>query len=129
MATEGRVEPETRMCQFVLPGDTNHLGTLYGGTLMAWMDSAAGVAGVRRAGSPGVVTAAVDRLEFRVAIRAGELVELLARVQSVGRTSMKVQVEAHREDPVTHGRELCTSGVFTMVAVDGDGRPTPVRTD
>ncbi len=124
----GAVEhPETRMCQFVFPGDTNHLGTLYGGTLMAWMDSAAAVAGVRRAGSAAVVTAAVNRLEFRVAIRAGELVELVARVEEVGRTSMRVVVDAHREDPVSHARELCTTGVFTMVALGADGRPTPVR--
>lgn len=119
--------PETRMCQFVFPGDTNHLGTLYGGTLMAWMDSAAAVAAVRRAGSAAVVTAAVDTLTFRVVIHQGELVELVARVESVGRTSMRVKVEAHREDPVAHTRELCTEGTFAMVAVDESGRPTPVR--
>ena len=119
--------PETRMCQFVFPGDTNHLGTLYGGTLMAWMDSAAAVAAVRRAGSVAVVTAAVEALTFRVVIRQGELVELVAHVESVGRTSMRVRVEAHREDPVTHVRELCTEGTFAMVAVDEEGRPTPVR--
>ena len=120
-------QPETRMSHFVFPGDTNHLGTLYGGTLMAWMDAAAAVAAVRRAGSPAVVTAAVDSLTFRVVIRQGELVELDARVESVGRTSMRVRVEVHREDPVTHARELCTEGMFTMVAVDSEGRPTPVR--
>ncbi len=118
---------ETRMCQFVFPGDTNHLGTLYGGTLMAWMDSAAAVAGVRRAGSAAVVTAAVDRLEFQVAIHQGELVELVSVVESVGRTSMKVRVEAHREDPATHERRLCTVGTFTMVAVNENGAPTAVR--
>ena len=118
---------ENRMCQFVFPGDTNHLGTLYGGTLMAWMDSAAAVAGVRRAGSAAVVTAAVDGLTFRVAIHQGELVELVSVVQSVGRTSMKVRVEAHREDPATKERELCTAGTFTMVAVDDHGAPTAVR--
>ncbi len=119
--------PETRICHFVFPGDTNHLGTLYGGTLMAWMDSAAAVAGVRRSGSAAVVTAAVDTLTFRVVIRQGELVELVARVESVGRTSMRVRVEAHREDPSTRERELCTEGIFAMVAVDAEGHPTPVR--
>ena len=121
--------PQTRVCHLVMPGDTNHLGSLYGGTLMAWMDSAAAVAGVRRAGSTAVVTAVVDELTFRVAIRQGELVELVAEIESVGRTSMRVRVEAHREDPVNHTRELCTAGVFTMVAVDAQGRPTPVRPD
>ena len=106
------------MCQFVFPGDTNHLGTLYGGTLMAWMDSAAAVAAVRRAGSAAVVTAAVDALTFRVVIRQGELVELVARVESVGRTSMKVQVEAHREDPATHDARALHRGDLH----DGRGR-------
>ena len=119
--------PETRICHLVMPGDTNHLGTLYGGSLLAWMDEAAAVAGVRRAGSTAVVTAEVDELTFRVPIHQGQLVELVARVESVGRTSMRVRVEAHREDPVSHTRELCTAGTFTIVAVDDDGRPTPVR--
>ncbi|HEX2507391.1 MAG TPA: acyl-CoA thioesterase [Miltoncostaeaceae bacterium] len=120
-------EGETRLCEFVFPSDTNHLGTLYGGTLMAWMDKAAAVAGLRRSGSSAVVTVAVEALEFRVPIHHGELVELVARVESVGRTSMKVRVEAHREDPASGARELCTAGTFTMVAIDDDGRPTPVR--
>ena len=118
--------PQTRFTHLVMPADTNHLGTLYGGSLMAWMDSAAGIAGVRRAGCT-VVTAVVDELTFRVAIREGELVELVAEVESVGRTSMRVRVEAHREDPVTHTQELCTVGVFTMVALGDDGKPTPIR--
>jgi acyl-CoA hydrolase len=120
-------EGETRLCEFVFPSDTNHLGTLYGGTLMAWMDKAAAVAGLRRSGSSAVVTVAVEAPEFRVPIHHGELVELVARVESVGRTSMKVRVEAHREDPASGARELCTAGTFTMVAIDDDGRPTPVR--
>ncbi|MGD9696979.1 MAG: acyl-CoA thioesterase [Thermoleophilia bacterium] len=117
---------ETRLCEFVLPPDTNHLGTLYGGTMLAWMDKAAGVAGLRRAGRA-VVTAAVDKLVFRVPVRAGELVELIARVESVGRTSMVVAVDVFREDPESSVRELCTTGHFTMVAVDDEGRPVPVR--
>ena len=94
---------------------------------MGWMDKAAGIAAFRHAGTPAVVTAAVDKLEFRVPIHQGQLVELLAHVESQGRTSMVVRVEVHREDPVTRSRELCTVGTFTMVAVDEEGLPTPVR--
>lgn len=121
-----RRRAESRLCEFVMPPDTNHLGTLYGGRLMAWMDKAAGVAGSRCAGRATVVTAAVDGLTFRVPIREGELVELVAWVEETGRTSMRVRVEAWREDPATRTRELCTAGDFRMVAVDEDGRPTPV---
>lgn len=117
---------ETRLCEFVFPPDTNHLGTLYGGRLMAWMDKAAGVAASRRAGRGTVVTASVDGLTFRVPIREGQLVELVARVEEVGTTSMRVRVEAWREDPADRSRELCTAGDFRMVAIDAEGRPTPV---
>lgn len=52
-------------------------------------------------------------------------------VESVGRTSMKARVEAHREDSVTHTRELCTAGTSTMVAVDdadaGQAGPAAAR--
>lgn len=117
---------ETRLCEFVLPPDTNHLGTLYGGTLMAWMDKAAAVAGVRRAGGT-VVTAMVDQLVFRVPVHQGELVELVARVEQTGRTSLVVVVDVYVEDPESGARKLCTSGRFTMVAVDDEGHPAQLR--
>ncbi|MCU0306514.1 MAG: acyl-CoA thioesterase [Thermoleophilia bacterium] len=116
---------ESRSVQIVFPEDTNHMGTLFGGTLMAWMDRAAYLAAARRAHGD-VVTAAVERLEFRVAIHQGEWVELVARVEEVGRTSLRVLVEAFREDPVRGDRSLCTTGRFTMVALGADGQPREV---
>jgi acyl-CoA hydrolase len=119
------VQPENRMLEFVLPADTNPLGTLFGGTMLAWMDKAAGVAAIRRAGGT-AVTAAVDSLQFKVPIREAELVELLSEVESVGRTSMRVRVEVNVENPRTGEKRLCTVGYFTMVAIDKDGKPRPV---
>ncbi len=116
---------ESRSLEVVFPGDTNHMGTLFGGTLMAWMDRAAYFAGSRRARGI-VVTRKVDELEFRIPIRVGDFVELTGRVESTGRTSMVVVVEVHREDPVDGTRELCTTGRFTMVAVGEHGEPTPL---
>ncbi len=118
-------EGETRLCEFVFPSDTNHLGTLYGGTLMSWMDKAAAVAGLRRAGSTAVVTVAVDALEFRVPIHHGELVELVARVESVGRTSMKVRVEAHREDPPAAPASSAPPGPSRWSRSTRTGAPSP----
>ncbi len=116
---------EARTLHLVFPTDTNSLGTIFGGTLVAWMDKVAAFAAIRRARCT-VVTAAIEGIDFRVPIRQGDLVELFARVEQVGRTSMRVRVEVRREDP-THGtQELCTVGRFTMVAVDAQGIPTPV---
>lgn len=116
---------EARSLQIVFPGDTNHLGTLFGGTLMAWMDRAAFLAGTRRARGT-VVTRKVDELEFRVPIRSGDFVELIGTVESTGRTSMSVLVEVWREDPKNSSRELCTTGRFVLVALDDAGLPKAI---
>lgn len=113
------------LLESVFPTDTNPQGTLFGGQLVAWMDKAAGIASMRQARQT-VVTAAIENISFKVPIFVGDLVELKARVVSVGRTSMIVEVEVFREGPFGTDRELCTVGRFTMVALDENRRPTPV---
>ena len=114
-----------RLLESVFPTDTNPQGNLFGGTLVSWMDKAAGFAAMRRARST-VVTAAIENIEFKVPILQGELVEVTATVISVGRTSMRVRVEVRKEDPIAATSELCTIGHFTMVAMGPDRRPVAV---
>ena len=116
---------EAKTLELVFPTHTNHLGTLFGGTLVAWMDKAAAFAAIRRAQST-VVTVSVEDIEFKTPIKQGEMVELVARVDRVGLTSLRTRVEVYREDPMRAHRELCTTGYFTLVALDGDGKPKPV---
>ena len=73
-----------------------------------------------------VVTASSDKVEFRTAVKEGDLIELVGRITSVGRTSMKIGLEMYSENLLTGERELCTTAQFTMVALDEDGKPTPV---
>jgi len=109
----------------VMPNDTNPKGTLFGGKGLEWMDIAAGMAAARL-GRQTVVTASIERVDFKVPIQWGEMAVVEAQVESVGRTSMKVRVDMYRENAITSARQLCTTGVFTMVAIDETGRPTPV---
>jgi len=74
-----------------------------------------------------MVTVASDRVEFKVPVRAGQLVELVARVTRVGRTSVTVGVDMYAEDVATGDRRLATSGSFVFVAIDDDGHPTPIQ--
>jgi acyl-CoA hydrolase len=73
-----------------------------------------------------MVTVASDRVEFKIPVRAGQLVELVARVTRVGRTSVTVGVDMYSEDVATGERKLATSGSFVFVAIDDDGLPTPI---
>lgn len=114
---------EARLLEMVFPDHTNHLGTLFGGQALAWMDKAAFIAASRYARRT-VVTARSEQVDFRVPVRQGQLVEVIARVASVGRSSMRVEVELFTEDLLDARRELCTSGRFVMIALDRQGQPT-----
>lgn len=116
---------EARMMDIVFPDHTNHLGTLFGGQALAWMDKAAFIAASRYARST-VVTARSEQVDFSRPIRQGQLVETIARVVAVGRTSMQVEVELVSEDLLSGERQTCTRGRFVMIALDQGGRPRTV---
>lgn len=116
---------EARMTEIVFPDHTNHLGTLFGGQALAWMDKAAFIAASRYARCT-VVTARSEQIDFHTAVNQGALVQLVARVIATGRTSLQVEVEMHSEDLHSGATVLATRGRFTMVALNADGKPTPV---
>ena len=116
---------EARMLEIVFPDHTNHRGTLFGGTALAWMDEVSFIAATRFCRLP-LVTVSSDRIDFKHAIPAGSIVELIGRVVKVGNTSIKVQVEVFVEGMLAEGRERAINGAFSFVAVDDEGKPTPV---
>ena len=116
---------EVRLAELIMPNRTNHHGTLFGGHALGLMDHAGWVAATRFARAT-MVTVASDRVEFKVPVRAGQLVELVARITRVGRTSVTVGVDMYAEDVASGERRLATSGSFVFVAIDDDGRPVPI---
>ncbi|MCP4615056.1 MAG: acyl-CoA thioesterase [Bradyrhizobium sp.] len=118
----------TRFVEMVFPEHANHYGTLFGGHALSLMGKAAFVAATRRARCA-VVTATSDKVEFHEPVRLGELVELTAQVERVGRSSMTVVVCVIAERPTTGYRRIAMQGSFEMVAVDEAGRPTPLPTE
>jgi acyl-CoA hydrolase len=115
-----------RRTQLVFPQDANILGTLFGGKAVAMMDEVGAIVAMR-ACRKAVVTASIDRLDFKEPIRIGEFVEVMARIVKVGRTSLTAQVELWAEEPATGRRRLSTTGSFIFVAVDKHGKPTPIQ--
>lgn len=118
--------PETiRLVEMVFPDSTNHYGTMFGGKVLDLMDRAAFVAASRYAGLS-MVTASTERVDFHVPIKAGQMVELEARVIHTGRSSLTVRVSLFAQAPQGGPRAHATTGYFHMVAVDENGRPVPV---
>jgi acyl-CoA thioesterase YciA len=89
------------------------------------MDQAGGIAGVERAQGR-VVTIAVEAMTFIRPVRVGDVLCVYTEVERVGRTSMRIHIEAWAQRFRTHIREKVTDAVFTFVAVDDDGRPRPI---
>ncbi|NDJ35163.1 MAG: acyl-CoA thioesterase [Chloroflexi bacterium] len=114
------------MVQLVFPSDTNQYGVLFGGIAIAWMDQAAYVCAARWCRRK-AVTAHIDAVDFRRSVPVGATVELIARLMSTGRTSMRMEVEMWAEVlDAEEGPYQVVRGEFVMVALGDDNRPTPV---
>jgi acyl-CoA hydrolase len=108
-----------------MPVHANNHGTAFGGTVMAWIDLAAGMSAMRHGRRP-VVTASIDQLAFRSPVRIGQIALIRAQVNAVFATSLEVGVEVLTEEPLTGERHLCCEAFLTFVALGEDGRPMPV---
>jgi acyl-CoA hydrolase len=116
---------QVEMTQVVLPGDTNHHGTVFGGKVMQWIDICGGVAAHRHARSD-VVTASMDELHFLASAHLGDIVVLRSSVNAVGRSSMEVGVKIWSESPETGERRHTASAYVTFVAIDDKSKPREV---
>jgi acyl-CoA thioesterase YciA len=108
-----------------MPADTNPAGDIFGGWLMAQMDLAAGNAAARRARGR-CATVAVDAMVFHRPVVVGDEVSLYAAIVAVGRTSMKIHVEAWRRSRDGDDRYKVTEATFTFVAIDERRQPREV---
>jgi acyl-CoA hydrolase len=116
----------TMMTEHVLPSHANALGTVFGGTIMSWIDVCGAVCAQRHARKL-VVTAFVDDLVFEGPVRVGEVVKLIARVTATFRTSMELEVIVEGENPLEGRTWPCVRAMLTFVAVDEMTRkPVPV---
>ena len=108
-----------------MPADTNPYGDIFGGWLMSLMDSAAGSVAARHSKGR-AVTIAVEGMTFLRPVVVGDEVSVFAHLLSVGRTSMKIAVEAWRRTRHDERSYRVTQAVFTFVAIGEDRHPRSV---
>jgi uncharacterized protein (TIGR00369 family) len=107
------------------PQDANPLGNVHGGVIMKLVDETGGIVAMRHAGNP-VVTVAVDSMQFIKPIIVGDLVQCHGELTYVGRTSLEVRVDVTAENPYSGDTSLTNTAYLVYVALDQDGKPTPV---
>lgn len=108
-----------------MPADANFYGDIFGGWLMGLMDLAASSVASRRCGGR-AVTVAIDAVTFHAAVQIGDVVSVYAKVTSIGRSSMRIAVEAWQRHRVSDKTAKVTEASFTFVALGEDGKPRPV---
>lgn len=121
----GVAESLVEMTEIVLPEDTNARGSVFGGRVLALVDKCAAVVAMRHARSE-VTTAALDSVDFRSSVRAGNVLVLSGRLNAVFSSSMEAEVSVYSEDPLTGERHLTTRAFVTMVALGDDLKPRRV---
>ena len=114
------------MTVLMTPDMANFAGSVHGGTILKFLDQVAYACASRYAGRY-VVTLSVDQVMFRQPIHVGELVTFLASVNHTGNTSMEVGIKVVAENIRTQVVRHVNSCFFTMIAMDDNMRPAPVR--
>lgn len=113
------------MTLLMTPDKANFGGKVHGGQMLKTLDEVAFVCASRYS-SRYVVTLSVDQVLFKEPIHIGELVTFLASVNHTGRTSMEVGIKVLSESVTERRARHVMTCYFTMVALDEEGRPTPV---
>ncbi|UAB82518.1 acyl-CoA thioesterase [Marixanthomonas sp. SCSIO 43207] len=125
MEPKTALESRTIITDFVLPSETNPIGNMFGGELLARMDRAAGIA-ARRHSRRIVVTASVNHVAFNKMIPLGSVVTVEAKVSRAFKSSMEVYMDVWIEDRESGMRSKANEAIYTFVAVDEMGSPVPV---
>lgn len=129
-ASHGRQQDEGVLVirTIAMPADTNPAGDIFGGWLMSQMDLAAGnMAG--RVCQGRAATISVEAMQFLRPVKVGDEVTLYATLNNVGRTSMRIHVDAWGRPRYSEKSARVTQAEFTFVALDGNGAPRPVFQD
>lgn len=116
----GGADVTFRSRRWVKPEDLNAHGTLFGGSLLRWIDEEAAIYAIIQLGNPRAVTKFMSEIDFVSSARQGDLVELGIRAVSFGRTSLTMRAEVR--NMVTRERILAIEKIV-FVSLDAAGRP------
>jgi acyl-CoA hydrolase len=118
-------DSSTTMVRIMMPMDANVAGNVFGGTILRLIDEVASIVAFKHARS-NVVTASLDRMDFFSPVYIGDFLRLISSINYAHRTSMEIGVRVEAENPLTGQVRHTGTCYLTYVALDKNGKATPV---
>jgi len=111
-----------RSRRWVRPEDLNAHGTLFGGSLLRWIDEEAAIYAILQLGNPRAVTKYMSEIDFVSSAEQGDLIELGIRATAFGRTSISMRAEVRN---MVSRRKILAIERIVFVSLGEDGLPEP----
>lgn len=118
---------QTRIMNFhtrkwIKPEDLNPNETLFGGSLLRWIDEEAAIYSIVQLGNHRAVTKYISEINFVSSARKGDIIELGITATSFGRTSITLRCEVRNK--ITR-KSILTIEKIVFVNLDENGNPAP----
>lgn len=117
-------EFRTALRSLMMPADTNHQGTIFGGVILSSIDQA-GYLEARRHGLHRWVTASLEGVQFLAPVFTGDVVSFQTRTIGMGTSSVSVEILVEAERFATGDLVKVTEARLTMVSVNAAGKAIP----
>lgn len=108
--------------KWVRPEDLNANGTLFGGSLLRWIDEEATIYAILQLGNRRVVTKIISEINFVASAIEGDLIEMGLVATKFGTTSITMRAEVR--NMVTR-KNILTVDHIVFVGLGADGKPQP----
>ena len=106
--------------------DVGNHGNLFGGVMLAWLDEAGASLAAEFAETGKIVTKHISAVDFQRAVRPGQLIKIYGRILDLGRSSLKIEIEARRHSVYNGTQKTVCKCTMVFVRIDGDGEAVPI---
>lgn len=108
--------------KWIKPEDLNPNGSLFGGSLLRWIDEEAAIYAIIQLGNAQVVTKYISEINFVSSARQGDIIELGITATRFGTSS--ITLECHVRNKITR-KSILTIDKMVFVNLGEDGTPAP----
>ena len=106
--------------------DLGFHGNLFGGKLLSWLDAAAASYAMEVCDTPRMVTVKIDECVFKKPAREGQMIKIYGRVDTIGKTSIDLYLEARSHSVYSGNQSVILSTNIKFVRIDEGGEPIPI---